>query len=79
MAKEKNFEQELEKLEKIIAGLESGNVSLEELVKRYEEGAALLKSCREKLAGAELRIQRLKDVDDRGNALSEDFDDTVKK
>lgn len=72
MVKELSFEQELKKLETIVESLESGDVSLADLVKRYEEGMTHLKNCQAKLADAELRIQQLKSVDAGGNAKTED-------
>ena len=39
--------------------MESGDLPLEALLARYEEGTRLLKLCQEKLAEAELKIQQL--------------------
>jgi exodeoxyribonuclease VII small subunit len=54
-----SFEVELKKLEKLVESLESGDVSLDELVAKYEEGMRLLKSCQKSLEAAELRIEQL--------------------
>jgi exodeoxyribonuclease VII small subunit len=53
------FEAEMAKLEKLVESLESGTVSLDELVTKYEEGMRLLKSCQANLQAAELRIEQL--------------------
>jgi len=53
------FESEMAKLEKLVESLESGTVSLDELVTKYEEGMRLLKSCQSNLQAAELRIEQL--------------------
>lgn len=53
------FEEVLHKLESIVEGMESGDLSLETLLGRYEEGVKLAKICQDKLAEAELRIQQL--------------------
>jgi exodeoxyribonuclease VII small subunit len=53
------FEAELARLEKLVESLESGTVSLDELVTRYEEGIRLLKSSQRSLEAAELRIEQL--------------------
>ena len=53
------FEAELKKLEQLVESLESGDVSLDELVAKYEEGMRLLKSCQKSLEAAELRIEQL--------------------
>lgn len=54
------FESELLRLEEVVRALESGEVPLAELVTRYEDGMARLKSCREFLADAELRLEQLR-------------------
>ena len=53
------FEAALEKLESIVAAMETGDLPLEELIARYEEGVKLTRICQEKLAEAELKIQQL--------------------
>ena len=47
--KENSFEKNLQKLEIIVAKLESGEISLEESVKLYEEGMQIKKICDKKL------------------------------
>lgn len=60
MAKEKlTFEQALEKLEEIVAAIESGQVGLEESISKYAEGIELIKHCRKVLESAEKKIQLL--------------------
>lgn len=54
-----SFEAEMAKLEQLVESLESGTVSLDELVAKYEEGIRLLKSCQGSLQAAELRIEQL--------------------
>ena len=58
-AKPQTFKEALDGLEKIVAQIESGRVELEESVKRYEEGMALIKQCRAILNQAEQKIQQL--------------------
>ena len=53
------FEEALKKLEGVVEAMESGDLPLETLLARYEEGARLVKLCQEKLAEAELKIQQL--------------------
>ena len=53
------FEEALTKLESIVETMESGELSLEDMLNRYEEGARLAKVCQSKLSEAELRIQQL--------------------
>ncbi|HMP84859.1 MAG TPA: exodeoxyribonuclease VII small subunit [Verrucomicrobiota bacterium] len=53
------FEDAIKKLETIVETMESGDLPLESLLARYEEGVKLAKICREKLAEAEVKIQQL--------------------
>ena len=45
MSKE-NFETSLMNLEKIVAELESGKLSLEDSLERYKQGIDLIKNCK---------------------------------
>ena len=53
------FEEALKKLEAIVDAMDSGDLPLEGLLAKYEEGMKLAKVCQEKLAEAELKIQQL--------------------
>ncbi len=53
------FEEALQKLETLVEAMESGELPLETLLARYEEGVKLTKICQDKLAEAELKIQQL--------------------
>jgi len=55
----KTFEQALEELEKIVAEIEEGKVSLEESIERYGRGIKLIAQCRSILDQAERKIQLL--------------------
>src|SRR4051812_26398518 len=54
---ELNFEAAMDRLEEIVDQMESGKMMLEELIVRYEEGMKLVKTCQERLASAEQRIE----------------------
>ncbi|MEO5754303.1 MAG: exodeoxyribonuclease VII small subunit [Chthoniobacterales bacterium] len=56
-AAEANFEQAMKRLEEIVEQMESGELPLEDLIVRYEEGMKLVKVCQERLASAEQRIE----------------------
>ncbi len=58
--KENNFENSLKRLEEISNLLESGEVSLEDSIKLYEEGIILAKNCYSILKEAEIKITQLK-------------------
>ena len=52
-----NFESAMDRLEKIVEQMESGKLPLEDLIVRYEEGMKLVKTCQERLANAEQKIE----------------------
>ena len=53
------FEEALKKLEGIVEAMESEELPLESLLAKYEEGTGLARICQNKLAEAELKIQKL--------------------
>ena len=54
--KGKGFEEALKDLENIVKELESGHLSLDESLKKFEMGTALYRSCKQALTEAEKRI-----------------------
>jgi exodeoxyribonuclease VII small subunit len=54
-----SFEDAVEQLETLIDQIESGEIGLEESLKRYEQGCALIKRCRAILDGAQATIAEL--------------------
>ncbi|MDD2676041.1 MAG: exodeoxyribonuclease VII small subunit [Methylacidiphilaceae bacterium] len=58
-AKGPTFEEAFRKLQEIVARMESGDLALEELLERYEEGMRLVKICSDKLSLAEQKISVL--------------------
>jgi exodeoxyribonuclease VII small subunit len=70
---EPTFEQRLARLEKIVTSLESGDVGLDESLKLYADGAALIKECRKTLTEAEKRIATLTE-DAAGRLATEPFE-----
>lgn len=58
-AKDVPFEEALKKLESIVEAMESGELPLETLLARFEEGTRLVKACQAKLEEAELKISTL--------------------
>jgi len=60
MAKNKpTFEESLAKLEAIMAELESGELTLDKMMERYEKGVKALQLCRKVLDEAEKKIELL--------------------
>lgn len=68
---ETTFEQALARLEQIVKMLEGGNVPLEDLIKLFDEGTALVKLCTNRLDAAEEKVKLLQMKD--GNLVQEDF------
>jgi exodeoxyribonuclease VII small subunit len=54
-----SYEAAIEKLESIVAQIESGEIGLEESMQLYEEGTAIAARCKEILATAEQRVEQL--------------------
>lgn len=54
------FEEYLKELEEIVKELESGNLTLEESIKKYQRGMELSNLCKEKLLSAkEVIVQKM--------------------
>ncbi len=56
---EMKFEESLKKLEKIVEDLEKGDLSLDEALKKYQEGIELSRLCSQRLEGAKKKIDIL--------------------
>jgi len=54
-----NFEAALARLETMVARLESGELTLAESLRTFEEGVSLSRQCAERLDQAEARIELL--------------------
>ena len=67
------FEQALEQLQSIVRELESGQLTLDQSLAKYEQGVSHLRRCFDALQQAELKIRQLVDVDDSGNAVTKNF------
>lgn len=55
-----SYESALAEVESIVETLESGDLTLEEMLTHYEKGIGLLKVCQSRLEEASLRIEKLK-------------------
>jgi len=56
---ETKFEDALKKLEKIVEDLEKGDLSLDEALKKYQEGVELSRLCSQRLDNAKKKIDVL--------------------
>ena len=72
-ATEPTFEDALGKLESIVEDMEGGELPLEQLLARFEEGTRLAKLCQDKLAAAETKVRQLESLPD-GEPAVRDFD-----
>ncbi len=68
-----DFEKKLSRLEEIVAKMESGELSLEDSLKFFEEGVKLSRECNAQLSQAEQKVKTLLSVDADGNSVTEDF------
>lgn len=67
------FEQALERLEKIVADMESAELPLDDVVGKFEEGTRLVRFCAQKLEEAEKKIEILARKKD-GTVTTETFE-----
>ena len=58
-AKKVTFEQQLERLEEIVAALEKGDTPLADSLKLFEEGTKLIAACGKQLDQAEQQVVKL--------------------
>lgn len=70
MSENKSFEDMMKNLEEIAKDLESGELSLDESVKKFEEGMELSKSCSKILDDAEKKITIL--IKDANGEITEE-------
>ena len=71
-AKTVNFETSLTELEKLVQSMESGELSLEDSLKAFENGMQLSRDCQQSLADAEQKVQLLMEKD--GEIVSKTLD-----
>lgn len=67
-----SFEEGIQRLEQIVRTMEQGEISLEESLKLFNEGTALVQSCGKLLDEAELQIKIIV-PDENGLPVEEDF------
>jgi len=67
------FEQGFERLQGIVKQLESGELSLEDSLKAFEQGVKLTRVCQGRLSSAEQRIELLTQVNADGTVQTQPF------
>ena len=68
-----DFEKRLNRLEEIVEKMETGELSLEESLKLFEEGVKLSRDCNVQLTEAEQKVKLLLGIDDDGKPVTSDF------
>lgn len=74
--KNQTFEQSMARLEQIVRAMERGDVALEESLKLFQEGTALVRNCQKLLDEAQLQVKKIMTAPD-GSPVEEDFQDEV--
>ncbi|WP_299728706.1 exodeoxyribonuclease VII small subunit [uncultured Endozoicomonas sp.] len=69
------FEQSLAELESLVQKMESGDMSLEESLKAFEQGVRLTRDCQKALSDAEQKVHKL--LEHNGEMTSEPFNTPV--
>jgi exodeoxyribonuclease VII small subunit len=78
LPKNLKFEEAMQRLDAIVAAMESGEIGIEESLDRYEEAMQLAARCREILDQAEQRIQKIQ-LDASGKPHAEPFEPAVEE
>jgi len=63
-ADDNNFDKSRERLEEIVQQMEAGELSLDDMMTRFEEGSRLVKQCSTKLREVENKIEKLVSLQD---------------
>ena len=71
-AEDINFEAAMAELEKLVAQMEDGDLSLDDSLKAFERGVMLTRQCQQALSKAELRVQALTDANTFEDLTQED-------
>ena len=74
MENKQNFETNLKELEGVVKALESGDISLEDMLELYEKGIRLTKECTSALDSAEQKISILMKNRETGEMAEEPFE-----
>ena len=71
--KSHTFEENMQRLEQIVRAMERGDVPLEESLKLFREGTALVEACGKLLDDAELQVKKIATAAD-GSPVEEAFE-----
>ena len=59
MSEKMSFEKSMERLEQIVRAMERGDAPLDESLKLFREGTALVRSCAKMLEDAEMQVNKV--------------------
>lgn len=62
-----SFEDALQNIREIVSALESGDLTLEESIAKYQAASKLIEQCRALIADAEVRVTELAPEEEDGN------------
>jgi len=65
MKEKQEFEEDLKRLQKIVEDLSGGKLTLQEALKKYEEGVKLAQGCSAVLNDAQRKVELLMKRDDK--------------
>lgn len=72
----RSFEENMQRLEQIVRAMERGDVPLEESLKLFQEGTALVQCCGKLLDEAQLAVNKIIPAQD-GTPMEEAFQDGI--
>lgn len=70
-----DFEKKLKRLEDIVEKMESGDLSLDDSMKLFEEGVKLSRDCQSQLTVAEERVKVLLSIGPDGKPVTRNLDE----
>jgi exodeoxyribonuclease VII small subunit len=68
------FEDAMQRLDEIVNAMETDRMPLEEMIRSYEEGIRLLKSCRQRIDNARHRVETITADLESGKASTTTFE-----
>ena len=75
MDENQTFESAMSQLEQIVRKLESNSLGLESALSEYAKAVEYVRFCQKQLTGARRKIEKLKGLTGRGEAVTETWED----
>ncbi len=69
------FESAMTQLEQIVRKLEGNSLGLESSLSEYAKAVEYVRFCQERLTGARRKIEKLRSITGRGEAITETWED----